>query len=317
MTAALSRRGLLAGLAAVPLVAAAPADYRLVADALAPGVWVVRGADDGIAMANGGAIANIGIIATDAGAVLIDAGPSRRYGQALARLARQRVPSGPVARLFITHLHPDHSFGTAAFDPAIIAATRPVAAAMAGDAAGFSAGLYRLLGDWMRGTEVPEPQLVAEPGAVTIGGRRLQLLVMDGHSGSDLAVLDVASGTLFAGDLVFNDRAPSTPHADLARWRASLAALACLGQRRLVPGHGPVDESGTAAIAQTRDWIDWLDGAIRAAMDSGLTMVEAGEMPIPQRFAGLKMARYELQRSVSHQWGRLERSRLPLVSTGG
>lgn len=317
MMAAPSRRHLLAALAAAPLVAAAPADYRLAATALAPGVWVVRGADDGIAMANGGAIANIGIIATAAGAVLIDAGPSRRYGQALARLARQLVPAGPVVRLFITHLHPDHSFGSAAFDPAIIAATRPVAAQIAGDAAGFSAGLYRLLGDWMRGTEVPAPHLVAEPGAVTIGGRRLQLIVMDGHSGSDLAVLDDASGTLFAGDLVFNDRAPSTPHADLARWRTSLAALACLGQRRLVPGHGPVDDSGTAAIAQTRDWIDWIEGAIRAAMDSGMTMVEAGAMPIPQRFAGLKMARYELQRSVSHQWGRLERTNLPLVSAGG
>lgn len=316
MMARPSRRHLLAAVAALPLAAAAP-DYRLEATALAPGVWVVRGADDGIAMANGGAIANIGIIATAAGAVLIDAGPSRRYGVALARLARQLVPQGPVVRLFITHLHPDHSFGTAAFDPAIIAATRPVAAQVAGDAAGFSAGLYRLLGDWMRGTEVPEPQLVAEPGAVTIGGRRLQLIVMDGHSGSDLAVLDEASGTLFAGDLVFNDRAPSTPHADLARWRAALAALACLGQRRLVPGHGPVDESGTAAIAQTLDWLDWLDSAIRTAMDSGMTMVEAGDMPIPQRFAGLKMARYELQRSVSHQWGRLERARLPLVSTSG
>jgi quinoprotein relay system zinc metallohydrolase 1 len=317
MMAAPSRRQLLAAMAAAPLVAAAPPEYVLAAQALAPGVWVVRGQDAAIAMANGGAIANIGVIATDAGAVLIDAGPSRRYGQALASLARRLVPSGPVARLYITHLHPDHSFGAAAFDPAITAATRPVAAQVAGDAAGFSAGLYRLLGDWMRGTEVPEPALVAEPGVVTIGGRRLNLMVMDGHSGSDLAVLDEASGTLFAGDLVFNDRAPSTPHADLARWRTSLAALACLGQRRLVPGHGPVDESGTAAIAQTLDWLDWMAGAISAAMDAGMTMVEAGAMPIPARFAGLKMARYELQRSVSHQWARLERARLPLVSTSG
>jgi quinoprotein relay system zinc metallohydrolase 1 len=308
----LQRRQLLAGLAGLNLLAAAPA-YRLAAQAVAPGIWVVRGADEPIAMANGGAIANIGIVATKAGAVLIDAGPSHRYGMALAALAR-RLTGGPVARVYITHLHPDHSFGSSAFPAGSVAATRAVADQVKGDAAGFSAGLYRLLGDWMRGTEVPEPLLTVAEGPVEIGGRVLRLIPLSGHSDSDLALLDEASGTLFAGDLVFHNRAPATPHADLARWRQSLDALAGLGHARVVPGHGPVDETPTAAVTQTRDWLDWLESALAEAMEQGLTMVEAGELPIPPRFAGMALARLELQRSVSHFWPALEAARVPKLA---
>ena len=167
----------------------------------------------------------------------------------------------------------------------------------------------------MRGTEVPEPLLPASDGVVEIGGRRLRLLALAGHSASDLVVLDETSGTLFSGDLVFHNRAPATPHADLARWRQSLTTLAGLGHQRLVPGHGPLDATPGTAIAQTRDWLDWLEQALADAMEQGLTMVEAGAMPIPPRFDGLAVARLELQRSVSHFWPALEAARLPRLSS--
>lgn len=308
----LARRQLLGALAGLPLLAAAP-DYRLVAEPVAAGIWVVRGADAPIAMANGGAIANITIIATDAGAVLIDAGASHRQGAALAALAR-RLTGTPVARVYLTHLHPDHSFGASAFPASMVAATPAVAAQVAGDAAGFSAGLYRLLGDWMRGTELPAPALVAQAGPVLIGGRPLRLFTLAGHSPSDLAVLDEATGTLITGDLVFHNRAPATPHADLPVWRRALDQLAGLGQARVVPGHGPVDGTPGTAIAQTRAWLDWLEPALRAAMEAGLTMVEAGNIAIPPQFAGLAVARLELQRSVSHFWAGLEAARLPRLA---
>ena len=99
------------------------------------------------------------------------------------------------------------------------------------------------------------------------------------------------TGTLIAGDLLFLDRAPSTPTANLARWRESLDALAKLPHKAAIPGHGPFDPGGTRAIAQTRDWLDWLDATLRTAVQSGLDMVEAGALPIPDRFATMAAAR--------------------------
>lgn len=289
-----------------------PLAYRLEPEPVGDGLWLLRGADAPIARENGGAIANIAILATDAGAVLVDAGPSLRYGQQLAALAK-KLTGKAVARVYVTHLHPDHSFGAAAFDAGLVAGTAELRQELTREGPGFSDGMYRLLGDWMRGTEFRLPGRSVAGGEEVIGGRRLKLLALAGHSAADLAIIDTATGTLVAGDLVFHNRAPSTPHADLARWRAALDALKTAGHARLIPGHGPLDPGPAAAIDQTRDWLDWLETSLTEAAANGRSMVEAGAMEIPARFAGMTAARYELQRSVSHLYPALEAKLWPRV----
>ncbi|NOW46750.1 quinoprotein relay system zinc metallohydrolase 1 [Novosphingobium sp. SG751A] len=306
-----TRRAMIGAMMAAPLAAHAAQRYTLKPDQVAPGVWVVRGADEAIAFANGGAIANCTILAAQGGAILCDCGPSLAYGQALAEWAR-KLTGGPVLRVLITHLHPDHAMGTAAFDPAIIAALPETRHELERDGRGFSDGMYRLLADWMTGTNVVLPGMDVTPGPFEIGGRALEAIALSGHSGGDLAIMDRASGTLIAGDLVFHNRAPATPDADLSAWRRSLDALDGRQFARLIPGHGSVDATH-GAIAQTRDWLTWLEGALALAVARGLDMGEAGDMVIPERFAGVALARYELQRSVSHFYARLEASELPRI----
>lgn len=310
----IGRRQVLAGLFGALPMAAAAADsaYAIKPVAVTDGIWMIHGADEPMLFSNGGAIANIAIIATPVGTVLTDAGPSIRYGRALKTVAEQ-LTRQPVVRVYVTHLHPDHGMGIAAFDPAIVAALPGTIADMKRDGSGFSDALYRLLGDWMRGTDVVLPGRRIDQAAEDFGDRRLRLLALAGHSAADLALLDERTGTLIAGDLLFLDRAPSTPTADLNRWRESLSALATLPHKAAIPGHGPLDPTGQRAIDQTRDWIDWLDATLRQAASAGLDMVEAGDLPIPSRFAGMAAARYELQRSVSHLYPALEAELLPRV----
>nr|WP_240946806.1 quinoprotein relay system zinc metallohydrolase 1 [Novosphingobium sp. ERW19] len=283
--------------------------YNPVSEQIADGLWMVRGTDEAIAFANGGAIANSAIIATDAGAVLFDPGVSREHGLALGAMA-QRLTGRAVSRVYISHLHPDHAMGAAAFDPALVHALPATRAELERDGEGFSDAMYRLLADWMKGTAIVLPQGDVTEGQAQFGGRSFRLLALKGHSGGDLALLDEATGTLIAGDLVFHDRAASTPHASLPDWRASLDRLAATPHKLLVPGHGPIDRDG-GAIAQTRDWLDWIDATLRDAVTRGLDMSEAGDLPIPPRFSTLKAARYELQRSVSHFYPGLEAELLP------
>lgn len=308
----LTRRAMLAGLALPATAGMANATYPIHPVAVADGIWMIHGDDAPIQSSNGGAIANIAIIDTPVGTVLVDSGPSLRYGRALKAVA-EGLTGKPVIRVYVTHLHPDHGMGIAAFDPAIIAALPQTITDMARDGRGFSDALYRLLGDWMRGTDLVLPGRKITEASEDFGGRRLRLMALAGHSAGDLALLDEQTGLLIGGDLLFHDRAPATPTADLPRWRTSLDSLAKLPHRAALPGHGPFDPSGQEAIAQTRDWIDWLEEALTAAVRSGLDMVEAGNVPIPARFAGLAAARYELQRSVSHFYPGLEAKWLPRV----
>ncbi len=317
----MKRRDLLAGglaLSALPGFRVSPARAETFAGAYAPkaepiaeGIWMVRGADAPIRFENGGAIANSAILSTRAGAVLFDPGVSLAHGRALGALA-EAVTGTPVTRVYVSHLHPDHAMGAAAFPPAMVHALPGTREELLRDAEGFSDAMYRLLADWMKGTQIALPQGDVAEGEVTFGGRSLRLLALKGHSGADLALLDRATGTLLTGDLVFHERAPSTPHANLADWRAALRALEATPHRAVLPGHGPFDQ-GTRAIAQTRDWLDWLEQSLHDAVDQGLTMAEAGAMPIAPRFATMQAARYELQRSVSHFYPGLEAQLLPRI----
>lgn len=313
----LSRRTLVGAALALPLAARAgplraeqfAGTYQPRAEPIAEGIWMVRGADAPITFENGGAIANSALIATAAGTVLFDPGVSLEHGRALGRLAED-VTGRAVARVYVSHLHPDHALGAAAFAPQIVHALPATRAELERDGEGFTDAMYRLLADWMKGTQPTLPQGDVGDGIASFGGRSFRLMALQGHSGGDLALLDLATGTLLAGDLVFHDRAPATPDADLPRWRAALDVLAAVPHRQLLPGHGPLDGRG-AAIAQTRDWLDWLEATLREAVLQGLDMTEAGELPIPDRFSGLNAARYELQRSVSHFYPRLEAELLP------
>lgn len=283
--------------------------YTPRADPIGEGIWLVRGADQAITPHNGGAIANIVIMASDAGAILVDTGPSLAYGRALDALCRE-LTGQAAARIYVTHLHPDHSFGNGAFAADRLHALPATRAELARDKTGLEDAMYRLLPGWIAGTEVVLPTHDAAHGLVEFGGRTLELLALAGHSDGDLAILDRASGTLITGDLVFHNRTPATPHAQLGIWLAALCALEKHPFRQLVPGHGPLCRDG-AAISQTREWLVWLDQTLRDAVRQGLDMTEAASLAIPPHFAALAEGRYELTRSVAHFYAKLETALLP------
>jgi len=311
----IKRRDLLIGSVFLPLAGAAwarPLQYTITPILIGDSLWLIRGSDEPITRSNGGAIANIVVLATPKGTVLFDCGPSLRYGTAL-KAAAERLTGMPVIRVFLTHLHPDHSYGDCAFDKSLVAATPELIGELTSEGRGYSDGMYRILGDWMRGTELVLPGHTINSDQEDFGGRRVRIFPMNGHSRADLAYLDVATSTLIAGDLVFHDRAPSTPDADLDRWLVSLEKLKSLGHRCVVPGHGPFDPTVATAIEQTEDWLGWLRETIASAVMAGLDPVEVGNISIPARFSAMKAARYELQRSVSHFFAREEMRVLPRV----
>lgn len=308
----------LVGVAALPLIAgafdiaaAAPLTYDLKPVTIGEGIWVLYGVPEPIERSNGGAIANITIFDTRDGAVIVDTGPSKRYGTALQALARE-LTGKPVVRVYLTHFHPDHVFGNQGFDAKSIAAPQGVIDGLTSLGEDFASAMYHAAGDWMRGTEMVLPGRTVGDQVEEIGGRRFQLHALAGHTSSDLALIEETSGVLVAGDLVFLDRAPTTPHADLERWRESLDELAGFKAARIVPGHGPV-EGAPRGLAQTRDWLALVEETIRSAFDRGLSINEAMEEPLPEWTAKVALARYEYERSVMHFYPKLEAGQWPRV----
>ena len=315
MTAVLSRRSALGliGAASLPrTVFAAPKSYALQPVQVARGLWMIEGSTEYFSDENGGAIVNCALLDTPDGLIIIDTGPSLRYGTELLHLARGLNPKGAAA-LVNTHHHPDHFFGNQAFDgvPVYALGETRVLAETHGDA--FADNMYLILGDWMRGTEPRPPTNVILGDTLEIGGRVLEALPLSGHTEADLALLDRETGTLIAGDLAFLNRAPTTPSADLGLWRDSLDLLEGVEASGIIPGHGPLDKTG-ASLRQTRAYIDWLDKTLRDAAARGYDMVEIMGFDMPAEFAAMGAMPEEFHRSVTHLYGGVEREVMPMAS---
>lgn len=284
-------------------------DYGLEPRLIAPDTWLVEGRREAFSEKNGGHIVNVVFVVTDEGVLLFDTGPSRRFGEQL-RAAIAQVTDAPVMHVFNSHAHPDHFLGNQAFDSASIWALPAVRELMARDGEALAENLYGLVGDWMRGTAVRLPDRSIEQERFDFGGHRLRLIALQGHTGADLALLDETTGVLMAGDLVFYQRALTTPQTPgLVLWREDLDSLEALDYRLLVPGHGP-PAAGARAIVQTRDYLSWLDRLLSASAEAGLTMNEVMHAPLDPRFESVALGRYELQRSVSHLYPRYEQRAL-------
>lgn len=300
------------GCAACGSINARLLDFDLSAVEIASRTWAVLGRTDYFDMSNGGNIVNVAFVEVPDGIVVVDTGPSRRYGEALKSLIEKTVPGKPILRVYNTHHHPDHFLGNQAFDAATIAAPQKVIDNINSEGSGFTDNMYRLLGDWMRGTLPVAPGTVLDTDTDSVGGRDFSLFYLSGHTSSDLVIRDDSTGVLFSGDLAFLYRAPTTPHANIGTWLTSLDALEKIDRELLLPGHGPSDSRGES-LSQTRDYIEWLYGTLSEAVAQGLTMNEAMVLPIAARFEGLGVVRTEFERSVVHLYPGLEDAIFPLI----
>lgn len=311
MISAASQYALLTVIAAGPNGEAQ--DYALKAKEITKGVYVFAGRREHFTEDNGGNIVNTGFIVGRTGVIVIDTGPSRLYGEAMVRGIRA-VTKRPIVRIYITHGHPDHFLGNQAFKDVPIFALPKTRAHIRESGEDLAENLYRLLAGWMRGTVVVEPTDDADAGRVIVAGRRLRILAFDGHTDADLVVVDEATKTWFVGDLVFLDRAPTTPNAEVDAWQRALGKVAAARPRRLVPGHGPVHR-GRRGVRQTQRYLRWLVKTLTVHADAGRDMAEAFADPSAPRFIRSMGAwPEEYRRSVVHLFPDIETAGLQDVS---
>lgn len=239
---------------------------------VAPGVFVHEGAVALASPENGGDIANLGFVVGEDAVAVIDAGNTRGVGEALYAAIRARTEL-PVRWLVLTHMHPDHVFGAEVFREAgaeIVASDR-LPAALGARAESYTAALERQVGpEAALGSRLVLPdRTVTARDSLDLGGRSLELAtVATAHTDNDLTARDVATGTWFLGDLVFDRHLPSLDGSALG-WIAVLHALADEPAARVVPGHGGPVLDWPAGAAATTGYLEGLVGETRAALAAG------------------------------------------------
>ncbi len=254
------------------LAAAAP----LPMTEIAPGVFMHTGAHEEFGEDYHGDIANIGFVVGETAIAVVDTGGSYRIGQSLREAIRQRSAL-PIRYVINTHVHSDHIFGNAAFEqdqPEFIGHAK-LAGAMRIRAERYESNLKTMLGEAAEGSRIVLPtREVATELALDLGGRRLLLRAWPiAHTDHDLTVLDEGSGTLWMGDLLFVDRAPSL-EGDARGWIKIVDLLKAIPAARAVPGHGPLVEDKAAPLDKLRSYFEVLIADLRRGIAAGRPMQE-------------------------------------------
>ncbi len=253
--------------------------------ALADGVYLLPGSGGAADDNNLGRIGNAGFIVGDSGVIAIDTGTSFAHGRALLAAIRT-VTDKPVKLAFVTHTRPEFLFGGGAYREAgvPIATHSRTARLMAARCETCLKTLRQTLGEApMRGTAMYKPDQEFETThELTLIGRAVRVLHFGHSSGpGDIAVLDVASGVLFAGGLVDVQRVPDTQDSDLGGWQRALAALRDLPVRTVVPGHGPASPA-SAAIGGVQSYLAQLEARARELVAAGASLSsvpDASDLP--------------------------------------
>ena len=268
-------------------------------------------------------------IAAGEGWTLIDSGLGgdatiRWWEEALADLGRP-----PVARIVITHYHPDHVGAGAAL--AELTGAREVVQGRLdaeltrlawGEGADTDAFAEYLRGHGMPAEDAahsaeaeqdtpvrfPHPTRLVEAGdSVWIGEERYAVHLLPGHADGHIALHGQTGGRLFGGDVLLDEitpnvgRWPDTAPDPLGAYLRTLDAIDDLAPAIVYPGHGPSIGDASRRTAEIRAHHRERLDAHRHALEQGAeTAHEVAQLVWADEGLGFHEQRFALVESISH-----------------
>jgi glyoxylase-like metal-dependent hydrolase (beta-lactamase superfamily II) len=272
----------------IVLHAKAPDDRPLPCYRIGKSTYLLFGNIAQVDSENRGWNGNAGFIVTGDGVIVIDTLGTPKLGRRLlATIAR--VTDQPVRYVIITHNHPDHAYGAAAFQQ--LDGVTVIAHAGMLDYTN-SATLQRsvdyrrnILGEDMQGFEPVDADVLVngerfDRQRIQLGDQLLDIYNTGSHhSYGDLVIYQVNDGILWISDLAFNQRTTFMGDGDSGQ---ILEAQAWLMQNfedatLIVPGHGSPQSRPFPMVESTRRYVERLRETMRAAVENGVSLLDATE----------------------------------------
>jgi cyclase len=211
---------------------------------------------------------------------------------AMKRLYEDISPNAP-RRLVNTHHNGDHCWGNQLFaeagteiighrlcaeyfskeaSPSLFVSLCSTPDDQLGSLAGFVHGLRRFDFDGIELT--PPTTLIDDDTTLDLGDVAVQLLyVGPAHTAGDVVVFLPAEGVLFTGDVLFNECTPIGWQGTFSNWIAALERLEAMQPAVVVPGHGPITDTG--GLRALREYLEYVYREARTQFDRGRSTLDA------------------------------------------
>ncbi len=279
-------------------------DFKLKPIKINKNSYYFYGKEEYFSKENGGDISNTAFIITKNSVILIDTGTSVEYAnQVKAEITK--ITKNPIKYVINTHHHPDHFLGNKAFEKELIYATSKTNEEIKDYGELYVSNMVNLIGKTIYSTRAKAANKELNTNKLILDDYELSIFYLQGHTKSDVAILDKNTKTLYTSDLVFNKRALATPHANIEKWIKSLEKLKKLDFKILVPGHGKVS-FGKEVIDENIYYLRFLDNTLKNGIKEGLNIFEILEKDVPDEIKKYSMFKEEFERSVINLYKKYE-----------
>jgi len=243
-------------------------DYALKPVKVGKKTYCFFGASEVMNKKNNGNMVNSCFIDMGDSYLVIDSGPTYKYAKQ-AHDKIKKIKDLPVSYVINTHVHDDHWLGNGYYDEIgvkIIGSdefkneTKVVLTRME----------QRISPQAYDGTEQVFPSLhVNKKRFLEVNNKKVHLIGVSNkaHTASDIVVYIPYEKIVFAGDLVFNDRAPSLRDGSIDGWLEALDMLRELDVEYIVGGHGKIVDR--TSVDMTYNYIKTLKGRVSKLIDEG------------------------------------------------
>lgn len=271
---------------------------------LTENIYYIEGKKEYYSKKNKGDISNTAFIITNKSVILIDTGSSAEYALALKKEIK-KITNKPVKYVINTHQHPDHFLGNNAFEKVDIFATEYLIDEIKNNGELYLSNMNRLIGESSYSTKVKVPNKILKKGKILLDNYELEILEFEGHTKSDIVILDKKTKILFTSDLIFNQRALATPHANINKWIKTLKKLKKLDFQILVPGHGKASYT-KSVIDENIEYLEFVHNSLVEGVNEGLEPFEILSKEIPNKIKNYSMFEEEFERSIINLYKKYE-----------
>lgn len=239
------------------------------------GIYCFIGKPEVMDRTNNGNMVNSCYVDTGRHWLVIDSGPTYAYAkEAYARM--QEIKKVPAGLVIDTHVHDDHWLGNGYFIGRGVDVIGPAYFKKAVNPDETTRMEKRISKRAFAGTEITLPtRYVVGDETLKLDDTEIRLIRVDhrAHTPEDLLVYLPKVATLFAGDLVFNDRMPSLRDGDINGWIAALEMIRNMPLRHVIGGHGA--QTDAKATDMTYNYLVGLRTRVREAIENGIGIAEA------------------------------------------
>ncbi len=252
---------------------------------VAEGIWAYLQPDGGWGWSNAGLVSH-----GDQSLLVDTLFDLKLTAEMLAAMRRTTAAANSIDTLVNTHANGDHWFGNSLVSGAEIIASARAAAEMlelpparvaqmmrsAPDMGDTGAFMARIFGAF--DFEDIEPALPDRTftGALdlAVGDQRVSLVeVGPAHTAGDVVVHLPGAGVVFTGDILFHGGHPIVWAGPVSNWIAACDRILALEPVVVVPGHGPLSDTGP--LTDLKGYFEYLTVEARQRFDAGMSAVDA------------------------------------------